>query len=140
MTPKVTFLPISQGNLRPTFLLHYEVHVGRLFIVPVCSSLQSSGDFHADYEGARAEPWKMTPGLQYLWICSPRGTLSTHVAASVFCHSHCWRWLGQYFGNEGRGAAGAQLQALTSTKQSSSVISSSVLDSSPICFRALGLQ
>lgn len=50
VTPKLTFLPVSQGNLRPKFLLHYEVHVGKLFIVPMCSSLQSSGDFHADYE------------------------------------------------------------------------------------------
>ncbi|KAM7123354.1 uncharacterized protein J5F26_001413 [Ciconia maguari] len=81
------------GNLRPTFLLHYEVHIRKFSIVPVCSSLQSSCGFHADCEGAGTEPWKMTPGLQYLrWVCSPRGTLCTPIAADS--SPICFRALG----------------------------------------------
>lgn len=61
VTAKVTFLPVLQGNLRPTFLLHYE---RKFFVAPAYGSLQSSRGFHADYEGGGTEPWKTTLGLQ----------------------------------------------------------------------------
>lgn len=139
VTFKVTFAPVSQGNLRPTFLLHYEIRIRKFFVVPACSSLQSGCVFRAGYEGAGTEPWKTTPGLQYLrWVCIPRGTLCTRIAAGMFCRCHCPGWLGWYFGNEGSGAAGAQLLAVTSAKQARSAISSSILASSPVCFRLLG--
>jgi len=139
VTAKVASVPVSWGNSRPTFLLHYEIQVRKFFIVPACSSPQGNRSFHADHEGAGTELWKTTPGLQHIWwVCSARGTPCTRIAAGIFCRCRCHRRLGRYFGNEGSGAAGAQLLAVTSAKQATPAISSSVLDSSPICFRALG--